>query len=352
LRTICAAIAAGILAPALTISAARAETASDYTIGSGETHYNTVFKGQLNGRTIFLPPKDMTPDQANALLAAPPVPTVPYWSTSFTDQKTGQVFKSIFMVGQNPMVSGSNKSITAKVVVVPIIIKMGNTVFDPTKVDNQCEPRGSALTLLERSPLFNDFTLTVDGTRIGTGQYPDLFQRGNFFKYVKPGGKNPNFKLVLDGSATKPLTVTIKGGTVSAGGCGKWGAFNVDTWDNLAPEIIRANPKLLPPSVFPLFLFYNVVMFSPTFDSGCCILGFHSSLSNNGTFQAYGVGDFDSARVFVGTSDVSALSHEINEWQDDPAGGNGTPNWGHIGQVGGCQNNLEVGDPLSGNIEA
>ncbi len=24
-----------------------------------------------------------------------------------------------------------------------------------------------------------------------------------------------------------------------------------------------------------------------------------------------------------------------------------TPNWGHTGQVGGCQNNLETGDPLT-----
>jgi len=27
---------------------------------------------------------------------------------------------------------------------------------------------------------------------------------------------------------------------------------------------------------------------------------------------------------------------------------NGTPAWGHVGQVAGCQNNLEVGDPLTG----
>jgi hypothetical protein len=27
---------------------------------------------------------------------------------------------------------------------------------------------------------------------------------------------------------------------------------------------------------------------------------------------------------------------------------NGTPAWGHSGPVAGCQNNLEVGDPLTG----
>jgi hypothetical protein len=36
---------------------------------------------------------------------------------------------------------------------------------------------------------------------------------------------------------------------------------------------------------------------------------------------------------------------------NDPYIINGTPAWGHTGQVAGCQNNLEVGDPLTG-VEA
>jgi hypothetical protein len=44
------------------------------------------------------------------------------------------------------------------------------------------------------------------------------------------------------------------------------------------------------------------------------------------------------------------MSHEIAEWMDDPAGNNPTPSWGNIGQVSGCQANLEVGDPLSGTL--
>jgi hypothetical protein len=33
---------------------------------------------------------------------------------------------------------------------------------------------------------------------------------------------------------------------------------------------------------------------------------------------------------------------------DDPLVNNATPAWGNIGQVSGCQNNLEDGDPLTG----
>jgi hypothetical protein len=48
------------------------------------------------------------------------------------------------------------------------------------------------------------------------------------------------------------------------------------------------------------------------------------------------------------------------EWVNDPSGNNLVPEWGNIGQVGGCvvtgnthtagQDNLEVGDPLSGHL--
>jgi hypothetical protein len=44
------------------------------------------------------------------------------------------------------------------------------------------------------------------------------------------------------------------------------------------------------------------------------------------------------------------MAHEIGEWMNDPFGNNPTPLWGHTGQVSGCQNNLEVGDPLTGTI--
>ena len=49
-------------------------------------------------------------------------------------------------------------------------------------------------------------------------------------------------------------------------------------------------------------------------------------------------------------ADASVASHEIAEWFDDPLGTNPTPAWGNIGQVSGCQGNLEVGDPLSGTL--
>ena len=99
------------------------------------------------------------------------------------------------------------------------------------------------------------------------------------------------------------------------------------------------------------------MVIDPSFDqnnplNGCCILGYHSVFSS--PVQTYGVMDFDTTGAFnqagSTTADVSVSSHEINEWVNDPLGNNGTPAWGNIGQVSGCQFNFEVGDPLSGTL--
>jgi len=151
-----------------------------------------------------------------------------------------------------------------------------------------------------------------------------------------------------------------KGGTFTNGGCGTVGIMDIATFDafvqsTLVP-LVASQPGGGPTSL-PIILLYNVVMANP-FVPGpggpgpCCILGYHSSFSF--PVQTYSVADMDSTsdatHGFVGTRDISAPSHEIGEWMDDPLGTNPTPLWGHIGQVGGCQNNLEVGDPLSGTL--
>ena len=79
----------------------------------------------------------------------------------------------------------------------------------------------------------------------------------------------------------------------------------------------------------------------------CCVLGFHGATGS--PIQTYSPIDFDTTGLFGPTvNDSSVAAHEVAEWMDDPFGNNPTPAWGHTGQVSGCQDNLEVGDPLSG----
>ena len=102
---------------------------------------------------------------------------------------------------------------------------------------------------------------------------------------------------------------------------------------------------------FPLFLLGNVVEYDST-PSNCCILGFHNAYQTASGIQTYAVAMYDNTGAFSGSKDVSVLSHEVGEWLADPLTNNPTRPWGHVGQVSGCQNTLEVGDPLSGKLVA
>jgi len=47
----------------------------------------------------------------------------------------------------------------------------------------------------------------------------------------------------------------------------------------------------------------------------------------------------------------AVLTHEVGEWINDPLVVNQTVPWGGVGQVVGfCQENFEVGDPLTGTF--
>src|SRR5205807_5086597 len=113
----------------------------------------------------------------------------------------------------------------------------------------------------------------------------------------------------------------------------------INAWDPQARSIITNLG--IQPTQFPLFVFYNVVMSNGDARlnlSNCCILGYHDSYTRDihNPGQTYGQGEFESRGLFSGTSDVSILSHEVQEWMDDPAILNFTPPWGHLGQVSGC----------------
>jgi hypothetical protein len=87
----------------------------------------------------------------------------------------------------------------------------------------------------------------------------------------------------------------------------------------------------------------------------CCALGYHGTTGFPIPTQTYSPAEFDTTGFFFTAtgdtapfSDTAILSHEVDEWVNDPMVSNPTPPWGHTGQVGGCQANLEVGDPLTG----
>jgi hypothetical protein len=199
----------------------------------------------------------------------------------------------------------------------------------------------------------------MNGVAIGTTQYIDAFQRAAFYSTpANVSATGDRYHTLLSVTTTSPITITIpvnKGTEGSfTGGCEQLGIVDLATLDSIitGTEIPALSGSGAGPTTFPFFLMHNVVEAEPFVPSSptsnCCVLGYHGAFGS--PLQTYSPTDFDSTKLFnPGTNaNTTTAAHEIGEWMDDPAGTNPTPLWGKIGQVTGCQGNLEVGDPLSG----
>jgi hypothetical protein len=277
--------------------------------------------------------------------------------TSFKAKvKDGKKTFTYVMVGKNPAKGLANPSADIPTYLVPISVVLPNAdTFDPTVTD-ACDTALPAITRVEQSPMFASRKYTWGGTKVGTGQYIDAFRRAEFWKYTKRKGVSPDYHVNLSPVTTvDPITVPVPAPdaaeSTSAGPCGEFfGGIEINWWDNYVRTTLL--PGLagdgVDPTTFPIFVFRNVVLYD-TSPSNCCILGYHSAKNTASGVQTYGISDYDTGRFFKHVDDASVLAHEVGEWMDDPLGNNPTRPWGHIGQVSGCQGNLEVGDPLSGN---
>lgn len=275
------------------------------------------------------------------------------------------------IVGNTPFKHGGG-TVSVHTQIVPIVIvtksvatdvspagiistQAGKTRFDPTEADNACltSPNNVPLRLFQQSPIFKAADFNFGGTNVGTTQYIDAFQRAEFWDVI-----NRNTYHVKLGPITTLDPVVIKIPANSGlslppalfGTCGPMGIIDINLFDSIVSNTIL--PALISkgvnPGTFPIFQVYNVAFSigDPTDLNNCCALGYHSFA---GAFQTYSPADFDTTGLFGPSAmDTAVLSHEVGEWANDPTGFNPTPAWGNTGQVVGCQNNLEVGDPLTG----
>jgi hypothetical protein len=260
--------------------------------------------------------------------AKTPATPLTTWNGSF-------VYKSktynYTMVGTAPS-TGTTTTITP--IIIPIALKFGTTVFSPeTKQSNGA----TAVANTTNSPIFKDMDwVTPEGTDLGTTQYEDAFQRGNFWESIGSGYH------VLFGAAKvlklQTITVPKADGSIQTEFGIKVGTADINWFDSQIEAIITAN-KSITPTTFPIFITYN----SYLTEGGCCIGGYHSSMGSSSAPQAYGM------FTYIGTpgifaQDVSALSHEAGEWLDDPLVVNTGGNPVECGI-------LEVGDPEEGFTE-
>jgi hypothetical protein len=295
-----------------------------------------------------------TSNSASALAVAPKLKT---FTATVIDNGTHYKYT---IVGKNPAKAVTNASTTISTQLVPLRIVFANGDFwDPTVAD-VCDASATSLARTQNSPIFKPKAYTWGGASIGTAQYIDAFQRAEFWKFAQPTGINPTYHVKLKLTTLPVQTVNVPvafSAESTAHICGsttlRMGAVEINWFDAylqnvLIPSLTIAG--LVAPNTFPLFLVHNVVEYI-TVTSQCCVLGYHNAYQQTPTsqIQTYSLSMYDNTGLFFGgVGDVSILAHEVGEWADDPYVNNPTRPWGHIGQVGGCQNNLEVGDPLTG----
>ena len=284
------------------------------------------------------------------------------------------------MVGTNPFTGKETSRIP--VVIVPMIITthtiatgLSGPIFSTAAGDatqNSGVPQSTCLTppnnvpstLIQQSPIFQRAPFTFGGVFMGNTQYIDANQRAEFYQAL---GQDPDDYHVLfspvsivspvtvDVPANEGLAADVPGNPASPnlfGTCGTVQFIDINWFDSyingtLLPQLARQG---IGAGTIPLFFLYNTDLASPVTDlSTCCVLGYHSFAGEPTPSQTYAVAEIDVSGLFPpGIENTAVLAHEMGELVNDPYGDNEVPPWGHIGQVGGCQENLEVGDPLTG----
>jgi hypothetical protein len=228
------------------------------------------------------------------------------WNFTYTYQAHNYSDK---FVGNAP----SGAATTTPVFIIPLDIVVSGQTFSTSTLQANGK---TALKDTTASPIFkSNVNFKEAGARLGKTQYEDAYQRESFWPTVLT---NPGYHVLLGKPKVLPtVTLTVPAGQGSVGtefGV-KVALVNINYIDTQVNAIIQANPQITPASV-PVFVMYDTYQTS----GGCCIGGYHSTTGA----QTYMVFDY------IGTpgafaQDVSALSHEMGEWLDDPFTNNNSP---------------------------
>jgi hypothetical protein len=240
----------------------------------------------------------------------------------------------------------------------------GDVTQDSNAPDNNClqAPNNVPSKLVYQSPLFQNAPFNFGGTYMGNTQYIDALQRAEFYQAL--GGDPDNYHVLFDPvRIISPVRVDVPANEGLAaptgffkgsgsGTCGPVQFLDINWFDSYINGTIlpQLRAEGIGPGTIPVFFLYNTNLASPVTDlSACCILGYHSYAGEPTPSQVYAVAEMDVTGLFGGAiENTGVLSHELGELVNDPYTNNEVPPWGNIGQTAGCQENLEVGDPLTG----
>jgi hypothetical protein len=276
------------------------------------------------------PRYDVLPHSAPRGVVRPPA-ALPLWTGSFKYEGEKYTFQ---MVGAAPT---TGKSSSFAVYLIPIILeyKKGSTTttFSPETVQS------NGLTAIQNtlaSPIFQNMEwVSPQGTNLGTTQYEDAFQRGNFWGTIA-APKRPGYHILLKTptvTAAQTFVVPASEGKVGTEFGEQAGLADEDWFDGEIEPLLTS--LKIPSSALAIFMTYDVYLT----EDGCCTGGYH----NYNGIQTYAYFSY-VGKPGAYAEDVEALSHEIGEWIDDPLGENTDVPFA-CALDGNQQQVLEVGDP-------
>jgi hypothetical protein len=251
----------------------------------------------------------------------------PTWNFSYV--YGGPTYTDTF-VGTNPT---GGVSTTVPTYIIPIKLKLGTVTASPTK---KLSNGKTVITNTTSSPIFQSgIDFVQGGTNVGTTQYIDAFQRAALWGTVSA---HTGYHVLLGTPVVKPLqslTVPAGQGVVAKVFGVKVIIANINWFDAQAQSMITSLG--IPSNALPIFLTTQSYLSQNSGTSGCCIGGYHNVSSAGLPYAQFTY--IQKSGAF--SQDVSALSHEIGEYVDDPFTNN-------TDVPAACSTNpiYEVGDPL------
>src|SRR5215469_14262020 len=270
---------------------------------------------------------------------------LPQWNGSYTDLTKKTI--TFTQIGGDPATTNSTSTIQVLLIPIRFVITQGSTTykFDPKRVRLANNKNRNVITAMLKSPLFTsriDYSPQFGScgsssscVDLGRTQYEDAFQRGTW--WGNNVGANTSYHVLFTTKVEPEQTIKLSctSGCVANEFGVQAGLMNFGQFDAQLQTFMK-NLSDVNAGVLPLFISYDVYLTS----GGCCIGGYHNSNSGPPSGQTYSYATYvDKAGAF--SQDVSAFTHELGEWMDDPFIGYNNVN---------CNDNgwMEVGDPLEG----
>jgi hypothetical protein len=257
------------------------------------------------------------------LQAAAAQDTIPFWQSSFS---YGGVEYPYQIVGKSPMGRGGSTTIANEIVPLNLVFSDGTHLNAErfTKV-------------LQKSPLYANASF---GT-VGVTQFGDAVMRAEFWKYAQ----KKNYHVLLAPPVIEPAVVVnipaADGHTALVDGV-VHGYVTFDYFmDVVEPSIIaQLGIKASTLTIFPTF---HTQLLEP--GNYCCYDGYHNALK---VTTATGTSTFTTVwGPITAAHKITALSHELAEWLNDPFYTNRVPEWIQPGFTTCGGQYLEVADPAT-----